>query len=467
MKTMKGYGLKPSPNAVRDYDFYACCGNTELEIPSKFALPIDDWATVLDQLNINACVSFALSTVQEVNYFKKTGDHQKWSPGYIYGNPLCRNGYDGKGMYLRTAISGTMKTGFVPLQNFDILKEMPEMQTFVECRTDLFEAGKKWALKGFVNLNYGLTSKKIESMKRALYEYQVPLVVASHNYFGGGHAFVIYGWDDDMKFKRYNKGDTIFFLRNSWGEDYENGGNYFIPVSKLDEVFLPLFEDIPFPFTDVKQEDWFYNDIRKAFLSGLVHGVSKAEFKPYNNLMRGDVAVIGSRLLYKLTDSINTFIKTLKQKGWIVQDIELQTLSDKYPFNDISKDDYYYDEIGISFANGILTGTSENLFEPTRDITRGEFAAIVVRLYTYIVDLINTAIPSAKIPMPSPANIEYHDVSENAWYYNYICLAKQLAFMFGDDDGAFRPDDNIIRAEATVVLNRLFKEVDKLLEAIC
>lgn len=464
---MRTYGSKAFPQKMRDYEYDICCKTTSTEeLPRRFMLPIDEWATVLDQLDINACASFALVTAQEVNYFKKTGEHKKWSPGYIYGNPLCRNGYDGMGMYLDTAIKGTTKTGFVPLQQFDILKEMPEMMTCVEGRGDLLKSGEDWKLKGFVNLYHSTLSKKIENMKQALYHYQTPLVVSSYNYFGGGHAFIIYGWDDDMIFKKYAKSNTIFALRNSWGEDYEDGGNYFIPASKIDVAFLPLFEEIPFPFTDVKETDWFYKDVRNAALSGLVQGVSKTEFNPNADLIRGDVAVTSARLMTKLVDSINVFLETLEQKGEKVQNIELRTLAGEYPFIDVAPSDYYYDEIGISYANGILNGVSENLFEPTREITRGEFAATVVRIYTYIVDLINTAIPSAKIQVPSSSATNYPDVPTDAWYYEYIALAKQLEFMQGDDDGCFRPDDNIIRAEATAVLNRLFKAVDKVLEKI-
>ena len=465
---MRTYGSKAFPQKMRDYEYDICCKTTSIEeLPRRFMLPIDEWATVLNQFNTMACVSFALSTAQEVNYFKKTGERKKWSPGYIYGNPLCRSYYAGKGMYLDTAIRGTMKSGFVPLQQFDILVEMPEMMSYVENRDDLLKLGEKWKLKGFVNLYNSNLKTKIEKMKQALYNYQVPLIVSSRNYFGGGHAFIIYGWDDDMVFKKYAKNNTIFALRNSWGKNYENGGNYFIPASEVDGAFLPLFEEIPFPFVDVKEADWFYKDVRSATLSGLVQGFSKTQFDPYADMIRGDVAVTSARLMAKLEDSINIFIETLSQKGENVKHIKIQKLSAKYPFIDVAPNDYYRDEIGISFANGILNGVTENLFEPTRGITRGEFAATVVRMYTYIVDLINTAIPSAKIQTPSSATLNYPDVPTDAWYCEYISLAKQLGFMHGDDSSSFRPDDNIIRAEATAVLNRLFKAVDELLDKIC
>ena len=170
MKIMKGFGLQPSPPSVRDYDFFACCGAGEEKekLPSKFQLPIDEWAEVLDQGLINACPAFALVTAKECHHFKSTGERCRYSPGYIYGHPACRPNYDGMGMYLRSAVNGVTKVGFVEHSIFDILEEMPRMKCFVESRTDLTGIGSKRKLKGFVSLNYALQSKKIEAMKQTI-----------------------------------------------------------------------------------------------------------------------------------------------------------------------------------------------------------------------------------------------------------------------------------------------------------
>lgn len=464
---MKARGLKPSAQKVRDFDYDVCCKSVSSEeLPSKFMLPIDEWAEVLDQLDINACASFALVTAQEVNYFKKTGGRKLWSPGYIYGNPLCRNGYTGEGMYLDTAIKGTTKTGFVPLLQFDLLEEMPGMMKRVEERDDLAAIGAEWKLSGYVNCYSSTLSKKIEKMKQALYNYQVPLVVSSHGYFGGGHAFIIYGWDDDMQFKKYAKTNTIFALRNSWGKGYQNGGNYFIPASEVDAAYLPLFEEISLPFTDVKEEDWFFNDVRKGYLSGLIKGVSATTFEPDAKLIRGDAAVTGARLLTELVNSVNAFIATLEQKGEDVQHVELQDASEARSFVDIAPDDYYKDEIALMCANAVMEGTSENEFEPKRPILRCEFAAMVVRVRMHINSLINVAIPSANLTMDAVQATAYNDVKASDWYYNYAEKAQEFGLMQGDGDGNFRPLDNITRAEATAVWNRLFRDTDKSLEGI-
>lgn len=469
MKTMKGFGLQPSPPSVRDYDFFAVCGAGEEkpELPSRFQLPMDEWAEVLDQGLINACPAFALATAQECHHYKSTGEKKRYSPGYIYGHPECRPNYDGPGMYLRSAIKGVTKVGFVEHSIFDILEEMPRMKCFVESRTDLTDIGSKRKLKGFVNLNYSLQPKKIEAMKRAIYDYRIPLVVASYEYFGGGHAFLLHGWDDDAVHKKARKGTQIFDLRNSWGEDWEDNGNSTIPVTYIDEVYLPIFEDMLIQFEDVKEDDWFFNDVRSAVFSGLVQGVNAKEFAPYASMKRGDMAVIIERMLRKATEQFNAFSRTLNQKNVTAYTIALrESFECKFDFKDVDDSAYYADAIRMVCANHIMNGTSETSFEPERAITRAETAVIVTRAVQFLGELLSRAVPSAKIGIEKRDVELFKDMSLMDWFYTHVYDAAGLGLMQGDEDGHFRPNDSINRAECTAVLNRLFRLVDKMLEAM-
>ena len=461
------FGLLPSPDAVRDFDFNICCGaiiSDDIELPERFELPINDWVKVYNQGNINACVGYGLAQAQEAHHSKITGESVSYSPGAIYGSEECREGYCGEGMYLRTAIKGVTKIGFVPSLVFDIVEEMPKMKEIVDQRPDLIEIGQPRKLKGYTSLKYAIRSKMIESMKRALYTYRVPLVVSSYNYFGGGHCFILYGWDDTINKRK--KDNVCFLLRNSWGREYGDNGNYYIPVDDIDEVFLPIFEDFKLPFTDVNESDWYYNDVLKATFSGLVNGVSKDKFAPKENIIRGDVAITISRLMDKLQLSVNGFLNTLNQKGIETKPLVLLMPDSNFAFEDVHSSSYYYNEIGFVVANKLMNGIGDNLFEPTRSITRAEFATTVVRTYRYILELIKESVPSASLDVIRNETRVFSDVDSNQWYSEYISEVAALGLMNGDDTGLFRPDEMIIRAEATAVLNRLFKETDKLLESI-
>lgn len=463
---IKDYGLKPSLGGVRDYEFFTCCGNSKSELPSRFLLPIDEWATVLDQGIISACPAFATSTAYECHYYKETGESVIWSPGRTYGHEECRPGYDGKGMYLSSVMKGLTKIGFVPSSIFNILEEMPIMKEIVRGRTDLDAIGSQHKLKGFVKINYALESKKIEAMKRALYQYQVPLVVASYDYFGVGHAFVIYGWDDDWTHKKAHKGTQIFAFRNSWGKDYEDNGNSTIPVTYIDECYLPIFADMPMPFADVHESDWFYDDVKKAVFSGLVKGVSDTEFLPHDDMIRGDLAVVIDRMLNKMVYSFNSFIKTLNQKDIEAHPITLK--DDAFSFADVSDLDYYAKSISMVCANGIMNGVGDNFFEPQRSITRGEIATILCRTYDLAIGLLKASVPTISLSIDFANNpiIKMDDVDDTQWFSPFVTQAIRLGLMNGDGDGKFRPHDNIIRAECSSVLNRLFKLIDNVLMEI-
>ena len=46
------------------------------------------------------------------------------------------------------------------------------------------------------------------------------------------------------------------------------------------------------PFTDVDENDWFYDDVVKVYKAKLMEGTSDTEFSPYGRLTRGMVATI-------------------------------------------------------------------------------------------------------------------------------------------------------------------------------
>jgi hypothetical protein len=405
-----------------------------------------------------------MACAKECHHFKETGEHVNWSPGYIYGNPACRPEYDGEGMYLDRALNGATKVGFVPEPVFDILEEMPWMKSYVESRTDLPAFGEKRKLQGFVSMNYALETKKVEAMKQALIKYQIPLVVCSYEYFGCGHAFVVYGWDDAWTHKKGKKKEQIFAFRNSWGEEWENGGNSAIPVSYLDQVYLPIFEDMPMPFEDVKETDWFFSDVRAVAFAGLMQGVTDKTFQPDGNLIRGDLALVVQRALSNMMDLSNAFIKTLQQKKVPADEICLQEPGNgTIAFEDVDDDAYYRDAIRMVCANGIMKGADGDMFEPRRSVTRCEMAAIVSRVHEYTLNCLKKAVPSAKLTIEAVPCVAYDDIQESDWYYKYVINAGCLGLMQGDGDGKFRPEETVNRAEAAAVLNRLFRLIDKVL----
>lgn len=456
---MNGTGALLSPVKMRDYDFYAACGSNNIELPDEFELPIDKYCTVKDQGTVGACVSYALSTVQEYHHNEELNDGIVWSEGNTYGSDECRNGYTGPGLFLSSAAKGLMKIGFVNKIYFDICVEVPEIINIVRDRKDLLELGEPERIKGFTRIAYALESKRTETIMRAIYTYKLPVIAASREFFrGGSHCIVLYGWKKEGK-------QIQFLFRNSWGKSYKNGGNWVIPASYINEAVPITFADYSIPFIDVKETEWYYKEIKAAVLTGLVNGVSETEFRPDDYIIRGDMALIISRTLNKLEDSFNSFISTLNQKKILANPITLK--SESKTFADVDPESYYASGIRFVCSNGIMEGKEENKFDPEACITRAEMSAILVRTINFAADLLNNAVPSKKFKIDAiNAKMSFSDMTTNEWYTEYVNDVVALELMKGYDDGTFRPDGNISRAEAATVFNRFFSKIDELISTM-
>jgi hypothetical protein len=90
----------------------------------------------------------------------------------------------------------------------------------------------------------------------------------------------------------------------------------------------------------------------------------------------------------------------------------------------------------------VIDGTGDGLFSPDRDITRAEFAAIVVRGLGLKLDHGTTP---------------FSDVKVTDWYSDAVNTAYEYNLITGFEDGTLRPNDNITREQAMVVLAKAMK----------
>ncbi|TDQ40391.1 S-layer homology domain-containing protein [Aureibacillus halotolerans] len=86
---------------------------------------------------------------------------------------------------------------------------------------------------------------------------------------------------------------------------------------------------------------------------------------------------------------------------------------------------------------GIISGIGKDQFEPNRNITRAEFASILVRALGL----------QASIETSS-----FHDVKESSWYSQAIKTAYDNGLIQGFEDGTFRPAEAITREQAMVII---------------
>lgn len=296
---MKNFnGVIESAESIRDYEYGAYSGAGEISdvFPNRFQL---EPLTIKDQGAWSACVGCATATVLEAHY------GEEFSEGWNYGR-LRSETSNGEGMIHERAIEYLKTIGGLPKKKFDLLLEMPEIKKACLQFPELDEEAKKYRISGYLKLTSNVSGGKDLQIKKALTDSKKPLFAISTNGFpGGSHAIVLIGWDDEK--------DTYIF-QNSWGKDYGKNGVGEIDKSKIDSVYQFLFEPIKLPFDDVNESDWFYDDVRQCYMSGLIKGLTENTFNPNGNITRAEACAMFNRLMKKVDDSLNTLNKLVEIK---------------------------------------------------------------------------------------------------------------------------------------------------------
>lgn len=112
-------------------------------------------------------------------------------------------------------------------------------------------------------------------------------------------------------------------------------------------------------------------------------------------------------------------------------------------FFDLSEEHWAYSAVNTMVEKEIINGYPDGNFLPERLITKAEFAKIIVET----LDLKNMY-----------EQIEYDDVSENFWAYEYINVADQFFEPIPYEPGdMFYPNQNLTREEvATIIVNAMW-----------
>ncbi|MEV5025741.1 GH32 C-terminal domain-containing protein [Paenibacillus sp. LPE1-1-1.1] len=94
----------------------------------------------------------------------------------------------------------------------------------------------------------------------------------------------------------------------------------------------------------------------------------------------------------------------------------------------------------------ILTGTGEQLFSPKRDVTRSEFAAVLVRSLGFMK-------PAAAGESP------FLDVKDGMWEHDAVFIAAEKGLISGYDDGNFHGSASLTREQGMVMLANAIKHI--------
>lgn len=108
-------------------------------------------------------------------------------------------------------------------------------------------------------------------------------------------------------------------------------------------------------------------------------------------------------------------------------------------FSDLDLTAWAKSDIQALAARGIVNGVSADSFAPKKDVTRAEFAKMLVQ--------------ALKLQAGEASN-PFSDVQEGQWYYEAVVTAYALGIVKGNTDGTFGVQDKISRQDMAVMTYR-------------
>ncbi len=170
-------------------------------------------------------------------------------------------------------------------------------------------------------------------------------------------------------------------INTHWSKDYitllaQSGvvsgknGNEFCPDDTVTRAEFSKMLSISFSvntpfylssFEDVQQGDWYYDYVSALYMAGIVNGTSDKTFSPNRSLSREEAVVMMIRLFEKATSDIApigefTFTDRDSISSWAVS------------------------SAGKAVRLNLIQGDPDGSFVPKRELTRGEAAALILRL---------------------------------------------------------------------------------------
>jgi endo-1,4-beta-xylanase len=120
-------------------------------------------------------------------------------------------------------------------------------------------------------------------------------------------------------------------------------------------------------------------------------------------------------------------------------------------FEDLQNVPWAKQAIDTMASRDLIKGIAENSFSPEASIKRADFIALLVR--------------SLELHSTRNNEVMFIDVSNTAYYYNELVIAKALDITTGFEDNTFKPDSPISRQDMMVLTTRAMAAAGKQVQA--
>jgi hypothetical protein len=261
-------GLLKQPIDKRDWKLEKLIPMGAIRLPEEYEPDRTD-VPVYDQGDSSECCACAYSTIRFIQE-QKSGLTEPFAPSFTYGNRLPDEYFEG--MYLRSCLKQG-KYGSV------LWREMPFFGSVSKCvsyfnrhKIDLLNKAKNYKIDSYY------VARTDEEIKTGIYltgaclcgvECQQSIFKPDernivkyipHGKTYGGHALTIIGY-------KLIDGKEHWIIRNSWGKDYGDNGNFYISFEDfrkivMDDVYVIVDSDTKYMFEEYKRK--FYSNTESS-----------------------------------------------------------------------------------------------------------------------------------------------------------------------------------------------------------
>ena len=179
------------------------------------------------------------------------------------------------------------------------------------------------------------------------------------------------------------------------------------------------------PFTDVSENDWFYDDVMYLFANRLMNGTSATTFAPYGTTTRA-MAVMTIWRMEGEPKAVGA-----------------------NPFTDVESGAWFTEAIIWANENGIALGYGNACFAPDTPVTREQLAAFFYRYAAY--KGYDTTVTGSLDRFTDGDNV-------SEWAKNDVMWAVGYGLMQGDDMNMLNPQIDGIRSEYAAMLHRFIEK---------
>lgn len=188
-------------------------------------------------------------------------------------------------------------------------------------------------------------------------------------------------------------------------------------------VMLP---NMTYAFSDLTSKHWAYNAVDKMVEQELLSGYSDGTFRPDICITRAEFATILSKTLDIKENSKNIEFKDVEGIHWAEE---------------------YIDKV-----NSFLTGYMDNneyYFKPEDAVLREDAAVAIVKA---------KGLSDEKVSMSILDSFKDKDSISDS-LKKYVAIAVKKGFMRGNEDGTFNPQGNLTRAEIAALFDNAYEEI--------